>query len=819
MFPNQMIPKFFSDTVDMAPVNDMDVREITVITADGETILLATKRRTESLPRKDNYDQRKLSVLTDSTIAPQKLSMRNESVVPVERTPVILEDEEQKSEHASIEQKNENKEVAANDNIENGTTFLDIQNSKIVITTVKEEVVPDDDGKDKVITTKIEEQVVIESDEEENNDREVKVVTPAKKEDNSYVDLLDNNKKENDNTPEPSVHENQDNDMIGASISMVKPFHLDNETSTHLIEENTKNIDLPLINENVKSTSSKNNLLTVPAQNEPKPEEKIPLVKMSKDDIEKRKLSYKKKPLKTSLKNSVYAIRYFRKPKEEEAPPQYVVVEDFQKFKENTEKCINENSRNLEANTTTMNESNEKFRDSVKENFDEMKSSIENLNNDYAEENKKLKEEIVVLKNRIVTLEEEREKEMEQLRNEVAEEIIKLQNSIKSLEVDKDREIEQLRNEIEDLHQRDDNYQEVIEHHLLTINTSLVKLKEENMMLKEENMMNKKEICNEIHKIKENKIMEIDPDTLVKQKDIETISGEIQKMKENKIMDTNPDNLVKQEELENISKQIIKSNVQWNELCHDVQNIPAQLKKDVDDKFETFEKDQQEKSQQFENFITDTKRNQGKLEKCIKELIKLQKANENSLETQTRSIHETIALQGQQIQDFENTRNQIWAQNERLNNIGDRVDHYCTNDYLDTVIELEDLRKITNRTTEELFNLQKLNLYCKNLDRLPKRIFSLENLNELWLGRNNLNNLNDKVGNLKNLKRLSVADNNLSQLPTGIKNLKNLTHLYLYKNKLKELPPEIGELENLIHLDVESNKLTKLPEELKKLTN
>jgi len=272
--------RIFSDTIDMTPVNDMDVREITVITADGEAVLLTTKRRTDSLPRFNNHDQLKLSVLTDSTIDPQKLSMRNESVVPVERTPVILEDVEQKSEHTSIDQ-NENKKVASDENIENGAT-LDTQNSKIVITTVKEEVVPDDDGKDKVVITKIEEQVVIESDDEEDNnkEKEVEVVTPSKKEDHSYVDLSDNNKKENDNTPEPSVHDNQDNDMIGAGISMVKPFHLDNETSTHLIEENTKNIDLPLINENVNSTSSKNDLTTVPAQNESKHEEKIPLVKM-----------------------------------------------------------------------------------------------------------------------------------------------------------------------------------------------------------------------------------------------------------------------------------------------------------------------------------------------------------------------------------------------------------------------------------------------------------------------------------------------------------------------------------------------------------
>lgn len=301
-----------------------------------------------------------------------------------------------------------------------------------------------------------------------------------------------------------------------------------------------------------------------------------------------------------------------------------------------------------------------------------MKGDLLNLNNDYALENKKLKEEIVELKNLLSSVEDEKEKEIDQFRNEVAEEIIKLQDSIKLIENEKNKEIDQLRSEIAELHQKEDNYQDVIEHHLLNINTSLVKLKEENFMMKDE------------------------------------IFDEIQKVKDKKIIEINPDDLVKQNELENISKQLVRSNVQWNEISHDVQNLPIKIKKDMDDKFEIFEKDQNQKNKTFENFISDSMRTQNKFEKCIKELIKLQKASEDNIESKTRSLNETITLQGQQLQDYEETKNQIWVQNEKLNMIGDRVDRYCTNDYLDTVIELEDLRKITNRTTEELFNLQKL---------------------------------------------------------------------------------------------------------------
>jgi len=867
--------KVFPSNHEVVHISDMvDIREITVINADGDTIIIPARRRTDSLPRAlkntNKHQSSTTSIPTDATVTPKLLKKEKQKEVEVEvekekekeiekenaikenDEPIILSQEESNNQDVlesnsilpksmkellsmditpeerpqvcldDIPERSNDREVIENevipveinvDNIiippvapvNNGDfDVTDPSSDRVVITTIEEEVIPEEN---KVIVTTIEEHmlmtpmeddekiIAVESDDKERNGEvilsdpkascnDVNVVLPDPKELDRDVNIAADDKNDNN-----LIHDVSDHEIVGASIDMIKPFHpetditinLDKEEKEEEGEEPSKDINkLPIINENINSTPLEQDKLTVPnPKNTSESEDKIPLVKLPKDEIEKRKLSHKRKPLKTSLKNSVFAIRYFHRQKEE--APQYVVVEDFERFKENTQKCI-ESSRNFEANTTTINENNERFKEVINESFKIMKDDIGHMNCEYEAENKKLKEEIMVLHQQIQDLEEEKEREIEQLRNEVAEEIIKLQDSIKRLEDVKDQEIEQLRSEITELHQKEDNYQDVIEHHLLNINTTLIKLKEEQCGMKE------------------------------------NIYQEIQQMKENKIMEMNPEDLVKQEELENISKQLVKTNVQWNELSDQVQNLPIQLQKDVDDKFEGFNVGHREKSQQFEDFMSDAKKNQTKLERCIKELIKLQKANENNLENKTKSINETIHLQSQQIQEFEETKHQVLAQSEKLNTIGERVNHYCSNDYLDTVIELEDLRKITNRTTEELFNLQKLNLYCKNLDRLPKRIFSLENLNELWLGRNNLNNLNDKIGNLKNLKRLSIADNNLSQLPTGIKNLKNLTHLYLYKNKLKELPPEIGELENLIHLDVESNKLTKLPEALKNLT-
>lgn len=709
------------------PRNKGDYREITVINANGETMFLPAKRRIDSMNFSVNS---RLSVQTDTTINPKESNQEKTS-----------------EETISAEQKNK-----CNDNNQDLDILLEEiskafeekeQDNKNIPVEISEEKVENNNtiNNQNIIVANFEESRMISSNE--INDNKDVIETFIENQSNDDNNIVDNSEKKklNENTTLIVKEIDQDNDMIGAGISMIKPFHPENENDTipPVLEDNTKNIDLPLINENVDSTPS--------VKNKDTPNENTKSEKLPEDEIKKRKLSLKYKPLKTSLKKGVYSVRYFRKPKEE--PPKYLLAEDFEQFKE------------------TMTKS-----------FDEMKNNLLSLNNDYIVENNKLKDEIIELRQQVCHLEEEKE----QLRSEVTEEIIKLQDHIRILEEDKEKEVKQLKEEIAELHQREDNYQDVIEHHLFNINTSLVKLKDEDMMFREE-MVN-----------------------------------EIKNINEKNIMNTNPDELVRQAEIENISKQIVMNNVQWNELSHSVQDLPIQLKKDVDDKFEAFEKDQIEKRKQFEDFISETKNYQIKLEEYIQELEQLQKDHDTDLESQTRSLKETISIQNKQLEDYEETKNQLMAQNKKLEIIGDRVDHYCTNDYLDTVIELEDLRKITNRTTEELFNLQKLNLYCKNLDRLPKRIFSLENLNELWLGRNNLNTLSDKIGCLVNLKRLSVADNNLSQLPSGIKNLKNLTHLYLYKNKLKELPPEIGELENLIHLDVESNKLIKLPDELKKLS-
>jgi len=81
------------------------------------------------------------------------------------------------------------------------------------------------------------------------------------KDNTSYVDLSEKKELPNGNTVMASKENVQENDFIGAGISMVKPFHSDNDLSTNIVDETTKTVDLPIMKENVYSTPSHENLV------------------------------------------------------------------------------------------------------------------------------------------------------------------------------------------------------------------------------------------------------------------------------------------------------------------------------------------------------------------------------------------------------------------------------------------------------------------------------------------------------------------------------------------------------------------------------
>ena len=120
----------------------------------------------------------------------------------------------------------------------------------------------------------------------------------------------------------------------------------------------------------------------------------------------------------------------------------------------------------------------------------------------------------------------------------------------------------------------------------------------------------------------------------------------------------------------------------------------------------------------------------------------------------------------------------------------------------------------------DLFNLQDLSLYNKNLTEIPKEIGQLHNLQKLCLGRNNLTEIPKEIGQLHNLRRLEIYRNKkLTEIPKELGQLHNLRYLFLNHNNLIEIPKEIGQLHSLKQLSLYNNKLTEIPKELGQLQN
>ena len=112
-----------------------------------------------------------------------------------------------------------------------------------------------------------------------------------------------------------------------------------------------------------------------------------------------------------------------------------------------------------------------------------------------------------------------------------------------------------------------------------------------------------------------------------------------------------------------------------------------------------------------------------------------------------------------------------------------------------------------------------LDLYQKNLDRIPDSIGNLTDLVSLRLVDNYLTTLPDSIGNLTNLRELRLYKNQIRNLPDSIANLQNLTWLSLSLNRLTVFPEQIAELTNLIGLRLNGNQLTVLPQSITKLTS
>jgi len=124
------------------------------------------------------------------------------------------------------------------------------------------------------------------------------------------------------------------------------------------------------------------------------------------------------------------------------------------------------------------------------------------------------------------------------------------------------------------------------------------------------------------------------------------------------------------------------------------------------------------------------------------------------------------------------------------------------------IYELKILKKKLNLKYDilELYNLDYLDLYGKNIISLPKEIGALSNLEIFYLVKTGLSELPKEIGKLQKLKELDLRNNNLIELPKEIEKLQKLEGLALSGNKIKKWPQEIEKLQNLQTLDIDKNE-------------
>ena len=82
-----------------------------------------------------------------------------------------------------------------------------------------------------------------------------------------------------------------------------------------------------------------------------------------------------------------------------------------------------------------------------------------------------------------------------------------------------------------------------------------------------------------------------------------------------------------------------------------------------------------------------------------------------------------------------------------------------------------------------------LNLWKKQLGRLPDSVWEQTNLETLVLADNGLCEVSEQIGRLTRLRMLDLGHNELTSVPDGLGDLDGLTDfLYLHDNRLSALP-------------------------------
>lgn len=108
---------------------------------------------------------------------------------------------------------------------------------------------------------------------------------------------------------------------------------------------------------------------------------------------------------------------------------------------------------------------------------------------------------------------------------------------------------------------------------------------------------------------------------------------------------------------------------------------------------------------------------------------------------------------------------------------------------------------------------QSLNLWGKQLGRIPDEVWQQSSLETLVLADNGLSEVSQQIGTLKNLRMLDLGHNHINKLPAALGELDGLTDfLYLHDNRLSSLPAALGRMKKLRYLNISENEFATFPE-------
>lgn len=106
-----------------------------------------------------------------------------------------------------------------------------------------------------------------------------------------------------------------------------------------------------------------------------------------------------------------------------------------------------------------------------------------------------------------------------------------------------------------------------------------------------------------------------------------------------------------------------------------------------------------------------------------------------------------------------------------------------------------------------------LNLWKKQLGRVPDWIWDRTDLETLVLADNGLAEVSARIGGLRRLRMLDLGHNQLTDVPRELGEVEGLRDfLYLHDNRLSSLPGSLARMKALRYLNISENAFDTIPE-------